>query len=313
MRALKILSVFLTVASFALFVLAVYLRMRSADTHPPEIRMEQTEIRLSVQAGEEEILQGVIAQDAEDGNVTDSLLVESLSPFVADAERIATIVAFDGENHVTKTTRTIHYTDYTKPRFTLAAPLSFAAGSSSSALTTALSAWDCLDGDVTRRITRATVDGNGLSTELAGEYPVTFSVSNSAGDVERFTATVEIYDPLVAELAGVTLTEAMIYLPKGAAFDPRAYVARVDVGGTVYLPFHGELVSASLADRLQKFEEGKTDEMPEIGQEMRLSWEEIQIDNPVDPQTPGWYEVSYRTNLLVGKSRCARLLVRVED
>lgn len=306
MRVLKILSVVCAVVSLALFGITYYPHIHGADDVPPQISMDQEEIEIPVEAAEPEILQGVTAADAEDGDVTDSLLVEGLSPFVAEGERIATIVAFDSENHLTKATRTVHYTNYKKPKFSLSAPLSFAAGSNQSSLIAAMSAWDCLDGDVTRRITRAVTDGTGLSMDVAGEYPVTFSVSNSAGDVEKFTATVEIYDASSANPLSIALTDALLYIPRGSAFDPKAYVESIAIGGTVYLPYQGLLLSLSAIDAIQKTG-------AEITPEDSLSWNSVQIENPVDTQTPGWYEVAYKMTFWGDETKTTRLLVRVEE
>lgn len=47
----------------------------------PVISMEESSICLNVSDGETEILSGVTAQDAEDGDVTESLTIESVSSF----------------------------------------------------------------------------------------------------------------------------------------------------------------------------------------------------------------------------------------
>lgn len=60
------------------------------------------------------LLAGVTATDAEDGDVTASLLVEGISGRNDDGTVQVTYAAFDSNHHVTKATRAVRYTDYTK-------------------------------------------------------------------------------------------------------------------------------------------------------------------------------------------------------
>ena len=57
------------------------------------------------------------ATDSKDGDVTGSMIVESVSNFMENHTRNMTVVAFDSDNHATKAARKITYTDYVHQHF----------------------------------------------------------------------------------------------------------------------------------------------------------------------------------------------------
>ena len=120
------------------------------DGKGPEISMDNSEISVSIHADEAELLSGVTAYDAKDGDVTDSLAVEHISNFIEKGRRKISIVAFDSDNNVTHAEREMVYNDYTSPVFSLDGPLRFSVNADD--LTEGLSAEDCLDGTITDRI-----------------------------------------------------------------------------------------------------------------------------------------------------------------
>lgn len=309
MRLLKLLSVILTAIAVILFIATVVVPSRLEDRTAPVISMDSDQVEISVADDDTAILAGVTAQDAEDGDVTASLLVESLSNFVSPGERTATIVAFDSDNHITKATRTVHYTDYTRPTFSLSKPFSFPTGTKTENIAVNLTAQDCLDGNITRRITRTNAEGSNFNPDVPGTYAMTFSVSNSAGDVEKFNASVEIYDDTTTDLPVITLSQAMVYLPRDSAFDPISYLETVIVNGTTYVMQNGSLISSSKLNQLLQGGEN----VPEMTESDYYPVEQVAINNPVDPATPGWYEVSYTATSISGNVRTAYLLVRVQD
>ncbi len=97
----------LLVALCGLSVLAYGITYRMAHKNDsnaaPSISMDSQEITISVEDDEQAILAGITATDAEDGDVTSSLVVESLSNMLDHSYRNAVICAFDGDSPVTKT------------------------------------------------------------------------------------------------------------------------------------------------------------------------------------------------------------------
>ena len=71
----------------------------------PTIHFDKDEIEVTTKATDEELLQGVTARDAEDGNVTDSLMVERIASLDGKNTITVSYVAFDSQNHVTRASR----------------------------------------------------------------------------------------------------------------------------------------------------------------------------------------------------------------
>lgn len=288
MRKTRIFSVAVFVIAVIVFQVFQYRQRIAADNVGPVISMAETSVTVSVTDGAEAILVGVTASDQRDGDVSGSLLVEKLDNLVGNT-RQATIAAFDSAGNVTKTTRNVVYSDYVSPRFQLSEPLRFSAGADT--VLDGVRASDVLDGDLTDQI-KASAETNLYYAE-AGEYGITLSVSNSAGDVSRLEATVTFYDS--AEEAGrpkLLLTDYLIYIKTGESLDPWDYVQEIDAGGQKF-----EKTSSGLLKSAQ----GDT-----------ISSSQVSVSNPVDSNTPGTYEITYRYRA-GGEEGWVRLIVVVED
>ena len=269
-------------ALFALVLLccaafAVYrcLSSRHIDREPPQITMEQDELSLSVGDPKERLLEGVRAQDVQDGDVTDSIVVESVQGLVSDKRFTVTYAAFDAAGNVSKAQRTVFYKDYTAPRFALSAPLIFREGTSLDVFAP-LEAEDVFDGSLKDRIKGTLVSGE-TQIAQAGEYTVEFRVTNSLGDTAYLTAPVEV---LLAEDGGaeLTLSSYLTYLKKNAAFVPEYYVTGLSAGGQI----------------------------------ISLDEASVQITSNVDMTRAGAYWVDYAARYGQKTAR-TRLLVVVED
>lgn len=265
--------VLLCCAAFAVYR---YLSGRNVDREAPQITVAQDELRLSVHDGAEKLLDGVTARDARDGDVTDSLVVESVRGIVADKRFTVTYAAFDAAGNVAKAQRTVYYEDYTAPRFALTAPLIFHEGAAD--VFAPLEASDVFDGSLKDRIKGTLVSGERQLSQ-AGDYAVEFRVTNSLGDTAYLTAPVQVL-PAGNSNAELTLTSYLVYLKKNAAFMPEAYLEELTAGGqTVAL------------------DEGSVP---------------VQIESSVDMTKAGTYCVDYAAAYGQYTAR-TRLLVVVED
>ena len=147
----------LTLLAAALMIAAVLKTVGFSDTDGPEITMDESSITVDVDCTDEELLQGITAVDKKDGDVTDSLVVESLSNFIEKGRRQVTVAAFDQDHNVTKATREVVYDNYTSPRFSLSGPLRFAANSDE-IMTAVFQVQDCLDGDLSDEVVLTSSD-----------------------------------------------------------------------------------------------------------------------------------------------------------
>lgn len=198
------------------------------DTTGPVITFEQEVLEISVDDPQDALMRGVHAQDARDGDVTASLLVESVYGINEDNQVEVVYAAFDRAGNVSKQSRRVCYRDYESPRFELFASLSFPGGSNFDVLDY-VGAKDVLEGDIRRRV-RATLISNTKSIDLVGNHTVRFQVTNSLGDTVVTDLPVEVYDP-EWYTASVRLTDYLLYLKKGDAFEPEKYLESFVVRG----------------------------------------------------------------------------------
>ena len=187
----------------------------------PVITMENRVVEVPVGADDAAILEGIIANDAEDGDLTRKLIVESMSRFISKGKRSATIGVVDSDDNVTEVTREVVYTDYRSPKYSLTAPLIFPVGTSK--LDGTIRATDLIDGDITGKI-RMKTDVSDLG-DREGSYSVTFTCSNSLGDSSEIPLTIT-YDNNVVDntYPKIVLSSYLVYIKQGTTLYPWNYM-----------------------------------------------------------------------------------------
>lgn len=297
MRRIRFLSIIYCVAAIALFVVYQINERSVLDNEGPVITMDSDTIEISVLDDDSMILSGVTAYDDRDGDTTEYLLVEKVANFMEAGRRQATIAAFDKAGNVTKTQRQVVYTDYEAPKFAVTAPFYFPVNVSS--VERYITASDQLDGNITSRIRLSSEEG--ISLSKAGVYQVIFTVSNSAGDTVKLPVTVDIYDSSErSKTPSILLTDYLVYVEKGAEFEPEDYIRKIYYGSRAYartgegsvLHYEGE-APANLSET--------------------LSLRDVEIDNPVNTDVPGVYEVTYRYTWADSMPGTTRLIVVIEE
>ncbi len=233
MRRLQILSIIVFVLAAGFFCFYWFQSSGLSDNNAPVIAMDTETIEVSCDAADEDLLAGITASDKKDGDVTDSLMVESLSDFTDTGKRTMTVVAFDSDNNVASATREVVYTDYQSPRFSLEEPFRFPVGNNVDVLE-GLTAADILDGDLTDRITITSVDD--VYMYVAGTYAVVFSVTNSGGDTVELPVNIELYDSSEeSAYPQITLSEYLIYADEGAEVNAWDYVESITLNRVEYV------------------------------------------------------------------------------
>jgi hypothetical protein len=288
MKKIKFLSVAFLLVSLVLFVVT-QVKEQASDHTGPVISMESESISVSVNDGTDAVLNGVTAQDNRDGDVTDSLLVESLGTFTGENTRLATLVAVDSAGNVTKVTRQVVYTDYTGPKFQLSSPLRFKTGSSE--ISSAVGVTDVLDGDLSGQV-KISSDME-INSGDTGDYQITFSVKNSAGDTSEMTATVSLYSNNDGTIPTITLSDYLIYIQEGEKIKPWDYVTGITVG-TI------------------QWTRNALGTLRSEGSEEIIAESDVYISNGVSYNTPGCYEITY-SYTTEGKTGTVRLIVIVEE
>lgn len=275
-RRLQILLLAAAVIMVILYIVNRWVLYSRFDRSTPEITFDSEALEVSVAVTEEELLNGVTAADKKDGDVTDTIIIESISKMLGDHERIVTYAAFDKDNHVGKAQRKIRYTDYTSPRFSLDGPLE--AGTMNAEMSDILAplhATDCIDGDLTSQIVVIDTEITSMSADaMTAQYEV--QVTNSCGDVTTLKLPVRMQMNTSGSFAEIKLSEYLAYRKVGEAVDPAAFVVSASAGGQEY----------------------------GVGG--------VQINSNLDTSMPGVYTVTY-TLSVEGNSTSTDLIIVVEE
>lgn len=277
MRRLRTLSITLFIASLILFGINYYRKSIYEDRTGPVFQIEDNIIEVSVKDDEKALLKGLTATDAADGDVTDSVIVESISPFTGTGRRIVNYAAFDSDNHVTHAKRELAYTDYRASQFHLSKPLSFAMNATN--LLDGITVDDCIDGDLTKSV--KLMSDEEIDTSHVGEYSARLKVTNSAGGVSYLPVTIEIYDASVQyRRPQLKLTDNVVYIEKGEYFDEKEYLSSITINGTEYSMT--EDAGTYGARYLSPDETENT-----------IGYDRVEIESDVDTDVSGYYELIY--------------------
>ena len=254
-RLIVIVMLALTAMSVGGVILYSVHKDMATGGRSPEIHFDQEEIEVETGADEAALLQGVSASDREDGDVTDSLMVEHVSKFVDENVVEATYVAYDSQNHVSRASRRVRYTNYSSPRFGMTAPMLFMAKNVGDMLEN-VTAKDSIDGDISMKV-HASFDNTAAELSSVGVHDVELSVTNSLGDTVRLTVPVRVVED-ITHSESLPLKSYLVYLHKGDSFNPADYL---------------------------------NVEFPDQEKEKNVS--RIQIDSNVNLSAPGVYAVDY--------------------
>ncbi len=278
----------------------------SADTEGPVIEMDNAEIEISIEDDVTSVLKGVTATDATDGDVTDTLVIESISGFDDEMKRTVSLAAFDNNNHVTKATRTVTYSDYTHIRYALRGSLKFPYLQGEVNILGRVYAKDCIDGDISRKIMIA--EGSVVDTDTVGEYEIVLSVANSAGDTEELPVVVTIYDNSNQQYTPtIILSKYLVYTKQGKALNPADYIAGVDYRGAQYQVTDGEgTFAVDTSEMTAEQKEELNNQTPSVSKSL------FKITDNVDYNKAGSYIIKYEIEDSEGFRDSVLLTVVVE-
>lgn len=221
MRYLQMAAVFILVFSLVFAGWATYRYNSSLNKDYPEITNSEEVLEISVQDPPEAMFRGLSARDETDGDLTDQILVASVSHFLEPGTVNVKYVVFDNHNNSATLTRRVHYTDYQAPEFSLEKAPVYTVGASFDLLEH-IRVEDCIDGDISDHIR---VISNMVNNYSVGNYPVVLEVSNSCGDTTQITLWVSYQNN--ESSAVVKLHEHIVYVEQGSAFEPQRWLASV--------------------------------------------------------------------------------------
>jgi hypothetical protein len=221
MRYLQIVTVIIFIISLLFAGWANNRYYSSFNMDYPEISNSEETLQISVQDPPEAMFQGLSAQDATDGDLTDQILVASVSHFLEPGTMNVKYVVFDSHNNSDTLTRRVQYTDYRSPEFALEKAPVYTVGSSFDLLDY-LHVDDCIDGDIGDNIR---VISNMVNNYSEGNYPVVLEVSNSCGDAAQITLWVSYFNK--QKTVDIKLHQYIVYVQQADAFDPQRWIASV--------------------------------------------------------------------------------------
>lgn len=279
LRKTRIFVIVFFIISVIIFVGYHLLDLISTDRTIPVIQMNSNSITVSVEGGDEAILEGIKATDEKDGDITENLFIESRSNFIEKGRFKVIIAVADKDNHVAKTEREVIYSDYRSPQFSLTAPLKFLATTEyydDLNIAKNISANDVVDGNISDKIKIS--NDYIISREVPGDYHMEYIVTNSMGDTVKLPVTVTLYRAIEESgLPEIILSNYLINTPIGVGVDVAGLIEQIEYHNYTY----------------RRGEDGNfyNGEFDADGNPVMFEYSSIKIDTDVDWNTPGVYEV----------------------
>lgn len=234
MRIFRLIISLLFVVVFAVFsVVFISVKIKNDNTIPV-ITIENEMLDVSLKADDKELLQGVTAYDKKDKDLTDKVIVESISRFIEKGVCRVTYSVCDSNNNVATATRKIRYKDYVSPTFEVNESLCYSMYEVID-LSKAISAYDCIDGNISGNIITTTKN---YSSAVAGVFTLDVTVTNKNGDSAEISLPLVVEDRSL-ESPVIELKDYLVYAKAGSQLDLAGYLesatdsSKNDVRGTV--------------------------------------------------------------------------------
>ncbi len=219
MRILRWMVTLTFVIVTALFISFYVKEKMTTDDTIPVISIEGEIIEVSFNATDEELLQGVTAYDEKDKDITDKVIVESVSRFLDDGVCKVVYAVCDSDNNVSNATRKIRYKNYESPKFSVVESLCYSIYDKIN-ISNVIQATDCIDGDISRSVIVTSED---LVGSVAGVFSIDVSVANSKGDTSNIKLPLVIEDRSVSA-PKIALSDYLIYANIGEEFDFSSFI-----------------------------------------------------------------------------------------
>lgn len=226
MKYVKYGIIVLFISSLLIYTGNWYKAKTSVDSTIPQIIINEKNKQIDVSVKDKEtLMKGIVAKDSKDGDITDKIVIESISKFIDKKQHISNITyaVADSDGHVAKATRKVRFTDYKKPRFILKQSLCFDTGSEIKAKNV-IGAEDVFDGDISDKVKIVSKD---ISTNVSGDNTITAQVTNSFGDTATLKSVVIIKrDNNLSPV--IKLKKNIEYINVGDKFDAQSYIESVE-------------------------------------------------------------------------------------
>ncbi len=219
MRLLRLLVAILFTIMVVLFAIFYIGEKINTDKTLPVISVEGEMIDVSFKATEEELLKGVTAYDEKDKDITDKIIVESVSKFLDTGVCKVTYAVCDNDNNVANATRKIRFKNYESPKFSMNASTCYSIYEKIN-ISDVITAYDCIDGDISKSIIVTSED---FMSSVAGVFSIEVSVTNSKGDMSVIKIPLVVEDRSISS-PKIELSDYLIYADVGEEIDFSQYL-----------------------------------------------------------------------------------------
>ena len=223
MRILRWIVGVAFIITTALFVVVYVGEKMTTDDTVPVITVEDEIIEVGFNANDEELLQGITAYDEKDKDLTDKVIVESVSKFIEPGVCKVVYAVCDNDNNVANATRKIKYKNYESPKFFVHESLCYSIYDRIN-ISEAITAEDCIDGDISRSII---VTSDDFAGSVAGVFNIDISVINSKGDTSMLKLPLVIEDRSLSAPT-IKLSEYLVYAEKGKEIDFSSFIVSIE-------------------------------------------------------------------------------------
>ena len=222
MRIFRIVISVLFVISAVIFLITWGNVQLHKDDSYPVITFPDTVLEVSLHPDDAELLADVTATDQKDGDLTASLIVESISNFIEPGICNITYAVCDSDYHVVTAVRKIRYAEYTAPEFVMTDDLLYSLTEPVD-LAGRLGAVDVIDGDISSRVKISSNEN--IVSGRTGLYQLSAQASNSKGEVIYINLPLFVEDihPYAPE---IRLKNYLVYLKQGETLDLASMVQK---------------------------------------------------------------------------------------
>jgi hypothetical protein len=207
MRILRVVAVLLFVFTTALYGYFFVTEKLKTDETIPVITLQEDVLEVDIDATNEDLLRGVSAHDEKDGDITNKVIVESLSNFIEPGLCRVTYAVCDSNNHVATATRKVRYVGYESPKFSLEEDMCYSIYERLD-LKDNITATDCIEGDISDNIVISSEDYSGA---IEGVFTIQATVTNRKGDTSVVDMKLFVED-LDLSAPEIELTDYLIYM-----------------------------------------------------------------------------------------------------
>ena len=198
--------------------------MKKQDVVPPVITSTIDELHVDAYAGVEEagLKAGLSAFDDVDGDITEHIIVGTISPFKEKGVSDVEYVVFDSGNNVGRYERTIYFENYESPKIHLSKALVYEVNGKIN-ISDRLTATDMLEGNISDKIRFSSAN---LTITEEGTYRLNVELKNSYGDSVKYRLPINLvrYN---CDQELIQLKEYLIYVEKGEDVSPENYIKKV--------------------------------------------------------------------------------------